>query len=116
MVPLTRLKKVVLPAPLGPMIALTLPCSMVVVTSLTAVRPPKRLETLRISSTAGSRFGRAGADGRTGRRLRTRAPRTPAQVRPPDAVRQEDHQRHQDRAEDHEAVLLQELQVLSEPG
>jgi hypothetical protein len=36
MVPPTRLKKVVLPAPLGPMMALTLPRSMVVVTALTA--------------------------------------------------------------------------------
>src|SRR4051812_40972203 len=112
MVPLTRLKKVVLPAPLGPMMALTLPCSMVVVTSLTAVRPPKRLVTLRISSTAGSCFGMTGGDGRTGGCLRTRAPGAPAQVRAHDAVRQEDHQGHQDRAEHHEAVLLQELQVL----
>lgn len=49
-VPLMRLKNVVLPAPLGPMIALILPGSMVVLTSLTAARPPKRLVRWLISS------------------------------------------------------------------
>ena len=33
-----------------------------------------------------------------------------------DAVRQEDHQHHQQRAEHQEAVFLEELQVLGQPG
>ncbi len=49
--PLMRLKKVVLPAPLGPMMALILPFSMLVLTLLTAVLPPKRLVRCSISST-----------------------------------------------------------------
>ena len=44
--PLIRLKNVVLPAPLGPMMARNSPGSTVIDTSLTAMRLPKCLDTL----------------------------------------------------------------------
>ena len=43
--PLIRLKKVVLPAPFGPMIARNSPGSTVIEISLTAIRLPKCFET-----------------------------------------------------------------------
>ncbi len=43
--PVIRLKKVVLPAPLGPMMARNSPGSTVIDTSLTAIRLPKCFET-----------------------------------------------------------------------
>src|SRR6478735_9832336 len=93
--PATRLKKVVLPAPLGPMIALILPCSTTVETSFTAARPPKRLVRFLISSTAGLRLdflppplgeGRGGGAG--GHGLVRRLACTPPHVRAHDPVRQ----------------------------
>src|SRR5215468_7585649 len=54
-VPAIRLKNVVLPAPLGPMIALIWPASKRTDTSLTAVSPPNFLVRLRTSSMVGSR-------------------------------------------------------------
>src|SRR5512141_2730918 len=117
MVPLIRLKNVVLPAPLGPMMACTWPCSMAVETSFTAERPPKRLVRLRTSSMAAFRLRlrpawhrRAG--GRRSNDVTTQAPRP---VAADDAVGHEDHQQHQDRTEHDEAVFLQELQILREP-
>src|SRR5512140_1315207 len=118
MVPLIRLKKVVLPAPLGPMIACTVPLSMWVDTSLTADSPPKRLVRLRTSSMAAPRPGLAGARHdrvRGRRRCRCVVTHTPGLETTHDAVGHEDDQQDQDRAEDDEAVFLQELQVLGQP-
>jgi hypothetical protein len=49
--PLIRLKKVVLPAPFGPMMARNSPLATLSDTSRTATRLPNRLLTLQISST-----------------------------------------------------------------
>jgi hypothetical protein len=49
---LIRLKSVVLPAPFGPIRLQIWPASTLKLTSLTAVRPPKRLETPTISRSA----------------------------------------------------------------
>src|SRR5258707_7461995 len=51
--PVIRLKSVVLPAPLGPMIALIDPRGTVNDTPPTAMKPPKFLESPRTSSTGG---------------------------------------------------------------
>src|SRR5262245_59821923 len=53
--PVTRLKNVVLPAPLGPMIAAILPRSTPRLTPATARKPSKLLRTSRTSSTPGPR-------------------------------------------------------------
>src|SRR3990167_8947870 len=99
--PLMRLKNVVLPAPLGPMMALILPVSMVVLTSLTAASPPKRLVRTTFFNLIASLCGTA---------------RAPAQIGAHDAVRDKNHQQHQDGPENEEPVFLQKLQVLREPG
>ena len=72
--PLIKLKKVVFPAPFGPMIAHSSPLATVSETSRTATRLPKRLVTLLISSTftpcsvAGNQAIRAGRTARPGQR------------------------------------------------
>src|SRR6185295_6962677 len=61
--PVTQLKKVLLPAPLGPMMARISPRGTAMLTLLTAVRPPKRMvspSVRRITSEA-PRSGRTGA-------------------------------------------------------
>ena len=60
------LKNVVLPAPLGPMIETIARSGIEKVTSLTAVRPPKRLVTLVASSSSAVRRRRGGGLGRRG--------------------------------------------------
>src|SRR4051794_7676240 len=61
-----RLKRVVLPAPFGPMTLVTLPFAMSRSTAFTATRPPNRLVIRRTSSSAAS----PGSDGAS----RTAAP------------------------------------------
>src|SRR5690606_15750347 len=108
MAPATRLKKVVLPAPLGPMMALILPASKVTLTSLTAARPPKRLVRLLIFSSGCSAMGTGlllgvlGLDaGRTvlGRGLAGQPATAPGQEGADNAARHKDHQHHQQRPE-----------------
>src|SRR2546427_832755 len=99
---LIRLKNVVLPAPLGPMMALMRPSSITVLTSLTAASPPKVLVRWSILSMRLALLGIAA--------------RAPCGEAAHHAVGHEDHQHHENRAEDDEAVLLQELQVLRDPG
>src|SRR5690606_10763827 len=115
-VPATRLKKVVLPAPLGPMMALILPCSNSALTLLTAVRPPKRLVMFSILSIglgllSGVRRSAAG-----GFRLLRGTLCQPLLHMAHDAAREEDHQQHQQRTEHDHPVVLQELQILRYPG
>src|SRR5690349_10849244 len=68
--PVTRLKNVVLPAPLGPMIAAIWPRSTCRLTPPTAMKPSKLLRTSRTSSMAhaaqppGERLGRSGQPAR----------------------------------------------------
>src|SRR6185436_797182 len=62
--PVTQLKNVLLPAPLGPMIARTCPRGTEMLTLLTAVRPPKRMvraSVRRIADAAAPRPLPAGA-------------------------------------------------------
>src|ERR1700756_3469402 len=116
-VPLIRLKKVVLPAPFGPMIALILPASICVLTSSTATRPPKRLLSESISSMAVSARGlRLARDATALRRCQFRALALSRPIQTDDTVRQKDHQQNQDRTEHDETVRLQKLQILREPG
>src|SRR5450830_792384 len=104
-VPAIRLKKVVLPAPFGPMMALTWPRAKRVLTWSTAVRPKNCLVRATTSSMARSlcRVWRGGlrGGGAAGAALEPTSD---------DAVRQEDEQRDQYRAEHHHPVVLQELQ------
>src|SRR5665647_2901015 len=106
-VPATRLKKVVLPAPLGPMMALTWPRAKRVLTWSTAVRPKNCLVRATTSSIAPSPLRRLGGGG---------ASRTALEPSADDAVRQEDEQRDQYGAKHHHAVVLQKLQTLREPS
>src|SRR5450830_2146707 len=102
-VPAIRLKKVVLPAPFGPMMALTWPRSKRVLTWSTAVRPKNSLVRSIISS-----MGFASR--------RVSAARAAIEPGANDAVRQEDDQCDQHGPEHHHTVVLQELQALRQPG
>ena len=82
MAPATRLNSVVFPAPLGPMIAFTIPCRQEKLTPLMTCRPPNQWCRSRTS-----RSGPWRAHAR--RRLE----------KPEQALRREQHDRHQDRAE-----------------
>jgi hypothetical protein len=62
-----QLKKVVLPAPLGPMTLTIEPSSSVKSSALTAVRPPNRLVTFSGPSGLGLALGERGADRCVGR-------------------------------------------------
>src|SRR5690606_30072352 len=106
--PEIRLKKVLLPAPLGPMMALILHASNSTLTSCTAARPPNilvRFSTLSIvvhlaawsNFAIGSRIVGAG-------RLGVLA-QFPAEEGAGDAARHEDHQHHNKRAENDHPVV-----------
>src|SRR5215470_6742951 len=88
--PVNTLKNVVFPAPLGPMIEAIRPSSSSKSTSFSAVRPPKRLQILRASTSAATsavpELAHAPAGGE-------------------DALLPEDHHEDQDEAEDHALVL-----------
>src|SRR5690606_19994982 len=114
-VPATRLKKVVLPAPLGPMMALIWPSSKWALTLLTAVRPPNRLvrfSTLSIGFRLHLALARSAASllGKACRPLHLLL----LQIAD-DPAREEDHQHHQQRPEHDHAEVLQELQILTDP-
>src|SRR5678815_654415 len=97
--PVIRLKSVVLPAPLGPMMALMDPRGTVNDTPPTALKPPKLLVTLRTSSTDG-------------------APHEPAPERDHRAgqpAREHEEQDDQDAAEDQRPVLGVGDDLLVEP-
>src|SRR4029453_6926354 len=88
--PVKTLKKVVLPAPFGPMIEAMCPSSSSKFTSLRAVRPPNRLV-----------IPRASRSGATSDVLEL----AHAALGGQDSLRTEDHHEHEDQAEDHALVL-----------
>src|SRR4030095_12073799 len=88
--PVKTLKKVVLPAPFGPMMEAMCPSSSWKFTSLRAVRPPKRLV-----------IARASRSGATSAVLEL----AHAALGGQDALRAEDHHEDEDEAEDHALVL-----------
>src|SRR4029453_5352987 len=94
--PVNTLKKVVLPAPLGPMIEAVCPSSRVKSMESSAVRPPKRLVMPRASRmTAMPSAGLARPVGEL----------AVAPARGQDALGSEDHHEHEDQAEYHPLVL-----------
>src|SRR5215468_798029 len=103
--PVNTLKKVVLPAPFGPMIDAIRPSSSVKSTLSSAVRPPKRFEMPRASRRTAMSVGLAGAVGELAL----------APARGQDALRPEDHHQHQDEAEYH-ALVLRRLELGGEIG
>src|SRR4029453_6250117 len=103
--PVNTLKKVVLPAPLGPMIDAIRPSSSVKSTLSRAVRPPKRLEMPRASR-------RTAISARLARAVGELAV---APARGQDTLGPGDHHQHQDQAE-HHALVLRRLQLGGEIG
>ena len=123
MAPLIRLKNVVLPAPFGPMMALIL---FLLERDADFVDGAQAAETLGQvldfkhvsfpSAGCGQRRLRPVSDGRhSGWRCAMHCAPS-SQVGADDTVRHEDHQDDQQRTEHDETVVLQELQVLGEPG
>src|SRR5690606_29101316 len=103
-----KLKKVVLPAPFGPMMALICPAGKVAVTWLTAVKPPYCLvKPLASSMVLGLRLDGVGRLGQPGCTSLCLFACTSLQIRTDDAVRHENEEHDQQRTEHHHAIVLQ---------